>query len=101
MGKDLTKVQHVVFICNGNTCLSKGSEETTNQIRSGISARDIHDQIHTIKTRCTGQCEHGPMVFIYPRGTWYKEMLPNVSEALVQQHLVNDQLLEEKVFFPS
>ncbi|GAC1401131.1 MAG: hypothetical protein NVSMB63_11570 [Sediminibacterium sp.] len=99
MGKDLTKVQHIVFICNGNSCLGKGSDDTTLQIRNAITAQDMHEAIHTIRTRCTGQCEHGPMVFVTPEATWYKEMKPEVSERLVQQHLVEKQLLEEHLFF--
>ena len=99
MGKDLNKVQHIVFICNGNTCLSKGSDATTNQIRNAITAQDIHDSIHTIRTRCTGQCEHGPMVFVSPEDTWYQKMTPEVSEKLVLQHLVEKQVLQEHLFF--
>ena len=101
MGKDLNKVQHIVFICNGNTCLSKGSDNTTNEIRSAITAQNIHDSIHTIRTRCTGQCEHGPMVFVSPEDTWYKNVTPEVSEKLVLRHLVEKEVLQEHLFFMS
>ncbi|NSL87103.1 (2Fe-2S) ferredoxin domain-containing protein [Chitinophaga sp. Mgbs1] len=99
MGKDLQKVKRIAFICNGNSCLKKGAEETTVQLRAAITALDLHDSTHTIRTRCTGQCEHGPVVFIHPDGIWYKEMLPELTAHLAKSHLLENTPVSDAVFF--
>ncbi|WP_212003683.1 ferredoxin [Chitinophaga sp. HK235] len=99
MGKDLQKVKRIAFICNGNSCLKKGAEDTTLQLRAAISDNNLHEEVHTIRTRCTGQCEHGPIVFIHPDGTWYKEMYPENTSNLVISHFLNDKPVSEAIFF--
>ena len=96
--KDLTKVEHILFICNGGTCLGKGSDDTTAQIRKAITDRNLDDNIHTIRTKCTGQCTSGPMVFVSPGNTWYKGIGPELSEELVQRHIVQNEIWQEQQF---
>lgn len=99
MAKDFNGVDHIVFICNGNSCLNKGAEENTNLLRKALKDNSIDDQIHTIKTRCCGQCKSGPIAFVYPEGVWYKEIDFVASEEIVTKHLIQRQLLSEKVLF--
>lgn len=94
--KDLTNVSHVVFICNGGTCLNKGSDETTNRIRKAIADRALDEQTHTIRTKCMGQCDTGPTVFISPANTWYRGIVPELSEELVGRHLAKDEVWQEQ-----
>jgi (2Fe-2S) ferredoxin len=96
--KDLTKVEHILFICNGGTCLGKGSDDTTAQIRKAITDRNLDDNTHTVRTKCTGQCIHGPMVFVSPGNTWYKGINPELSEELVQRHIVQNEIWQEQQF---
>jgi len=99
MGKDLLRVKRIAFICNGNSCLNKGAEDTTVSLRAAISANNLHDEVHTIRTRCTGQCEHGPVVFIHPDGTWYKNMKAEFTANLVDCHFVIGKPVGNAVFF--
>jgi (2Fe-2S) ferredoxin len=94
--KDLTKVEHILFICNGDTCLGKGSDDTTAQIRKAVTGQQLDDNVRTIRTKCTGQCIHGPMVFAAPDNTWYKGITPELSEELVNRHLVQKEIWREQ-----
>jgi len=82
--KELTHISHVVFICNGDTCMSKGSDETTSRIRKAIADRALHESTRTIRTRCMGECSTGPTVFVAPANTWYQGIVPEMSEELVE-----------------
>lgn len=93
MGKDLTKVRRVVFMCSGDVCRKKGGDENIVALRACIKANDLTEQVHTIKTLCTGQCENGPTMLVHPDGVWYKEMNVSRAEALVTRHMMEDQLL--------
>jgi (2Fe-2S) ferredoxin len=94
--KDLAKIDHTLFICNGDTCLSKGSDDTTIRIRKAITENHLDDQTHTIRTKCTGQCAHGPMVFVSPVNTWYRGIKPELSEELVCRHLIKNEIWMEQ-----
>ena len=101
MAKDLTKVDNIVFICNGDSCLKKGAEENTKILRQAIKDNQLDDSTHTIKTRCTGQCDTGPMVFVHPEGVWYKKLDGITSQQIVVDHLLNHQHLENNKFYVS
>src|SRR5882757_7141524 len=94
--KELTSVGHVVFICNGGTCLNKGSDETTNRIRKAIADRALDEQTHTIRTKCMGQCNTGPSIFVAPANVWYMGIVPELSEELVERHVVQQSIWEEQ-----
>ena len=50
-----------------------------------------------MRTQCTDQCPHGPVVFIHPEGTWYQHLTADKAEALVRSHLLAGQPLTESV----
>jgi (2Fe-2S) ferredoxin len=101
MGKDLTKVNRIAFICNGDSCLKKGAEETTVHLRAAITEHQLQEEVHSIRTRCTSQCEHGPVVFVHPDGAWYKLVSPALAHQVVEQHFRNDVPVESSLFFTS
>jgi (2Fe-2S) ferredoxin len=88
MAKDLSLVQRTAFICNGDSCLKKGSGATTTQLRAAIVAAGAKPHLHTVRTQCTDQCPHGPVVFVHPEGTWYQHVTPDQAATLVTQHLL-------------
>ena len=99
MGKDLNQVDNIVFICNGSTCLTKGADENTHLMRAVIKENNLHDKVHTIRTKCCGQCEEGPIVFIHPDGTWYKKVNALVAAEIVTTHLMLKKALPAHVLF--
>ena len=99
MAKDLSLVQRTAFICNGDSCLKKGSGDTTTHLRAAIVAAGAKAQLHTVRTQCTDQCPHGPVVFVHPEGTWYQQLTADKAEALVAQHLLAGTPLADSVLY--
>lgn len=98
MGKDLTKVNKTIFMCSGFTCTKKGGEENILALRSYIKEKALHEQVHTIKTLCTGQCENGPVMLVYPDGVWYKDMNESRAENIISSHILKGQLLDNILY---
>ena len=92
MGKDLTKVGKIVFMCSGYTCTKRGGEAHIQTLRNSIEAHALKEQVHTIKTLCTGQCENGPVMFLYPDGVWYKDVNKSRAESIISSHIIKGQL---------
>ncbi len=96
--RDLTRVEHVVFLCNGGGCQRRGAEAITAAVRARIAARGYCERVHTIKTRCVNPCEHGPVVIVYPHGVWYGPVTLEGVSALVDQHLIDGRIVEPLAF---
>jgi (2Fe-2S) ferredoxin len=98
--KDLNKVQKIVFICNGGTCAKGGADENTVALRAELTKQGMDDEIHTVRTKCMGQCTSGPIVFIHPEGTWYGTVNTEIARDIVSRHLLQNTLLETQLCYP-
>ncbi len=99
MGKDLTQVNHTVFVCTGGTCKKAGSEDNMRELRCAIKMAGLHECTHTVKTLCLGQCENAPVMFIQPDNTWYKQMDHTMIDVLVDQKLARGIELSDHLLY--
>lgn len=94
---NLEGVSDHILLCHGRSCMRKGAEAVTQAIRETIKEQDTVKTVHTTKTLCNGQCKHGPIVILYPKGEWYRAMTPVLAKQLVlatlhQQFFYHHQL---------
>jgi len=40
---------------------------------------------------CLNRCEEGPVVVVYPEGTWYTYVDQDDIDEIIERHLVNDE----------
>jgi (2Fe-2S) ferredoxin len=99
--KDLTKVRRILFICNGGTCSNKsGTDDNTAELRKHLTENNLNDEVHTVRTKCMGQCDKGPVMFIHPEGVWYGSLHPELAREIVVKHLIGHTPVVEHVIFP-
>lgn len=96
---NLTETKHHVLICNGSSCMRKGGEEVTHAIREEITNLDLDTIIHTTRTRCNGRCKDACVVVVYPEGVWYKAATAELARKIVQNHLVDEKVVEDSVIY--
>lgn len=91
-----------VFLCTGPSCCTPEEgqaawEALKKQIKNaGLSAGP--DACHRSKAGCLRVCCHGPVLVVYPEGTWYCGMTADRVERFVQEHLVEGRPIQEWVF---
>ncbi|MBQ8884659.1 MAG: NADH-quinone oxidoreductase subunit NuoF [Oscillospiraceae bacterium] len=91
-----------VLVCGGTGCTSSGSAKIIDRLQAEIDANGLHDEVQVVKTGCFGLCALGPIMIVYPEGSFYsmvkEEDIPEiVSEHLLKGRIVSRLLYQETV----
>ncbi|MBQ2823398.1 MAG: NAD(P)H-dependent oxidoreductase subunit E, partial [Oscillospiraceae bacterium] len=91
-----------VLVCGGTGCTSSGSAKIIERLQTEIDKNGLHDEVQVVKTGCFGLCALGPIMIVYPEGSFYsmvkEEDIPEiVSEHLLKGRIVSRLLYQETV----
>jgi (2Fe-2S) ferredoxin len=93
-----------VFLCVGDSCcttevglaawdaLKKELKDKNLSLSTGPNA------CYRTKVSCLRICTGGPILVVYPEGTWYQAMTADRIPRLVQEHLIEGKPIEEWIF---
>ncbi|MGM9683420.1 MAG: NADH-quinone oxidoreductase subunit NuoF [Eubacteriales bacterium] len=87
-----------VLICGGTGCTSSGSVKIREALTAEIAAKGLADEIKVVGTGCFGLCALGPIMIVYPEGTFYSNVkLEDVPE-IVEEHFLKGRPVERLVY---
>ncbi len=93
-----SKVRAHVLCCGGTGCTSSGSPKIQAAFESEIVKQGLAEEIKVIQTGCFGLCALGPVVIVYPDGTFYSHVTEEDVAEIVSEHLVNGRAVERLVY---
>ncbi len=76
-----------VLVCGGTGCTSSGSANIIKKLEEELEKHGLTDKVNVIKTGCFGLCALGPIMIVYPEGTFYSKMEVDHIPEIVEQHL--------------
>jgi len=90
-----------VVVCGGTGCSVEGAMDIINKFKNEFKKHNIENEIEVVRTGCLGLCDLGPIVIIYPEGTFYSKVkVEDVSE-IVEEHLVNGRVVKRIAYYNS
>ena len=77
-----------ILICGGTGCTSSHSMDVREALINELKIAGIEDEIKVVTTGCFGLCALGPIMIVYPEGTFYSKVKPEDMHEIVTEHLV-------------
>ncbi len=87
-----------VLICGGTGCTSSGSLAIQEEFEKSIAANGLSEEVKVVLTGCFGLCALGPVVIVYPDGTFYSRVEAKDVEEIVSEHLLKGRVVERLVY---
>ena len=87
-----------VLICGGTGCTSSGSKVLMSTFEEELKKQGLEDEIKIVQTGCFGLCALGPVVIVYPEGTFYSHVKKEDVADIVEEHLLKGRLVDRLVY---
>ena len=87
-----------VLVCGGTGCTSSGSTKLIERFEEQIAANGLDKEVKVVRTGCFGLCEAGPVVIIYPEGTFYSRVKLEDVDEIVTEHLLKGRKVQHLVY---
>ncbi len=93
-----------VFLCTGEACSPPGIGEAAWEVlKRELKDRDLSLAVgpqacYRTKVGCLRLCQDGPILLVYPEGTYYGGMTAARIPEFVREHLVEGRPVEGRIF---
>ncbi len=94
--------QRHVFVCHNAraegaprpSCTRDGKSDLHTEMQQRVKAAGLSGRVRINKSGCLDQCEHGPVVVVYPDAVWYGNVKPEDAAEIVAEHLIAGRPVE-------
>ncbi|HAX73091.1 MAG TPA: NADH-quinone oxidoreductase subunit F, partial [Firmicutes bacterium] len=87
-----------VLICGGTGCTSSKSNDIKHELEAHLETLGIKHEVQVVLTGCFGLCEAGPIVIIYPEGTFYSHVQVSDALRIAEEHLYKGRVIKDLLF---
>lgn len=99
--------QHLFFCTNqrssGKRCCAEGGAEALREYaKKKLKKLGIHgpSQTRANACGCLDRCEEGPVLVIYPEGTWYSYKTYNDIDEIIEKHVLKGEKVARLLISP-
>ena len=87
-----------VLICGGTGCSASGSAKIHDAMEKEIAAAGLSEEVKVVQTGCFGLCALGPIMIVYPEGSFYSRVTVEDVPEIVSEHLVKGRVVKRLVY---
>lgn len=84
-----------VLICGGGACISSHSHELKKKLLEEIDKNGLSEEVNVVETGCMGPCELGPVMVVYPEGSFYINLKEENAEEIVREHFLKGRPVQK------
>jgi len=88
---------HVV-VCGGAGCVSSGCKTVKQALINELAKAGLSQEVKVIETGCIGTCDLGPILVVYPEGTFYQQVKPEDCREVVEEHLLKGRVVTRLLY---
>ncbi|HIQ80556.1 MAG TPA: NADH-quinone oxidoreductase subunit NuoF [Candidatus Scatavimonas merdigallinarum] len=87
-----------VLVCGGTGCTSSNSEKIIEALKTEIQAKGLEKEVNVIRTGCFGLCALGPIMIVYPEGSFYSMVKVEDVPEIVEEHLLKGRIVTRLLY---
>ena len=87
-----------VLVCGGTGCTSSNSLTIVNKLKEEIERQGLKDEVNVITTGCFGLCALGPIMVVYPEGSFYSMVKVDDIPEIVEEHLLKGRIVTRLLY---
>ena len=84
MSKHKNTPPKLLYICTSEKCKKRGSKEISKSLRDYCKDHRL-DDVGVIRTHCTDNCKHGPVVCLQPANEWHFHVDEPMGKTLLKK----------------
>ena len=87
-----------VLVCGGTGCTSSHSDKIIEKLNEELKAKDLDKEVNVIRTGCFGLCALGPIMVVYPEGSFYSMVKVEDVPEIVEEHLLKGRIVTRLLY---
>ena len=87
-----------VLVCGGTGCTSSYSLQIAEKLKEELKAKGLDKEVNVITTGCFGLCALGPILVVYPEGSFYSMVKIEDVPEIVEEHLNKGRIVTRLLY---
>lgn len=92
-----------VFFCThqredgSDCCANRGAQKARDYVKNKVKELDLSNHRNKIRINsagCMDRCDEGPVIVVYPEGTWYTYVDESDLDEIITEHLQHGRIVE-------
>ena len=87
-----------VLVCGGTGCTSSNSLQIAEKLKEELIKKGLEKEVNVITTGCFGLCALGPIMVVYPEGSFYSMVKIEDIPEIVEEHLNKGRIVTRLLY---
>ena len=87
-----------VLVCGGTGCTSSNSLKIVEKLKEELVKQGLDKEVNVITTGCFGLCALGPIMVVYPEGSFYSMVKVEDIPEIVEEHLLKGRIVTRLLY---
>lgn len=87
-----------ILICGGTGCTASGSASVITALNDELKAHGLENEVKVVRTGCFGLCAVGPIMIVYPEGSFYSAVKAENIPRIVEEHIIKGRPVKDLLY---